>query len=774
MPDRQPPSPSPSQPALPPRVHGIVQRLLAALSSDFRRELDRLLVAVELDLAKQAEQTRDPTTRAQRMAAVRTLQHNGARFAPLVLQRLEAALLGLREQRISNEILPPTTRLEGLRLVDDDEIDEDAELQAIAERMERRSRLPLLLLGQRFGVLAGAPAFDAADLPVGPHATVARLAAAGTDAGIDLDTRLLLYRTFERQLGPDYEAIVESMNALLARERVLPGLTYVPLRRPRRAVLADDATAPEEPARPPASPPAAGTPPTGATPSGAAQTGTGGGYTGWSGSDTGRDDPAARAGSEETVALLRRLLAGREALPLGIQPIHREATAVALSTSEVEAALAALQARSAGSANPPGVAAIRQALLAQSRLQRGHAAALSPEDNQTFELADMFHREVRRQLRPDSPSRAMVDRLQIPLLRVALTDPDLFVDPQHPARRLLNAVAEAGARWLGPEEIDPDLLAQLQHAVERVAQRGGDDASVFVAVDQSLQQHFRKAAQRAEISERRQVEAGRGREKLLLARHRAKAVVDDAMRDRAVPRFVRNVLEHAWVDALTLALLRHGDDSPEWRERCSDTVRIATSAAAGATGEPLDPETARRVAAALVMVGHDRAEADAIAAVLAGTSGDEGSEDASRTELAMKIRARTRLGRDTSVPARDDAPLSPGERAWEDRLRALPPGTWIEFDTAAPDGIVRRRLAWSSPRTGDVLFVNQRGQRVEDGVPADIAALARLMAAGTARVVPAERGRLVDAAWHAALAALHGPAPASSTQDAPTHDGEAG
>jgi hypothetical protein len=741
MPDRQPPSHTPP-PALPPRVHGIVQRLLASLSRDFRRDLDRLLVTVEMEVDRQAEQSRDPTARAQRLAAVRALQINGGRFTPVLLRRLETALMDIRNPRPATEAAPPTTRLEGLRLVDDNEIDEDAELQSIAERMERRSRLPLLLLGQRFGVLAGAPAFDATNLPVGPHCIAAHLAAATAELEVDLDTRLLLYRTFERQFGPDYEAIVESMNAQLARERVLPGLTYVPLRVQRRAVRTEDnAAAPrtEDGSR-------------GAT---ASATATAGGYTGWAGGQGGEgDEPAVRAGSEEAVALLRRMLAGRRSPPTTAEPLRREQPAVALSTAEVEASLATLQARSAGSATAPGVAAIRQALLAQSRLQRGHAAALSPEDNQTFELADMFHREVRRQLRPDSPSRAMVDRLQIPLLRVALKDPQLFVDPQHPARRLLNAVAEAGARWLGPEEVDNELLAQLQHAVERVALRSGDDASVFATVDQSLRQHFRKVAQRAQISERRQVDAGRGREKLVLARRRAQALVADAIGDRAPPPFIRNVLEHAWVDALTLALLRHGADSSEWQERRVDTGRIV---AAGTTGEPLDADTGERVAHALVLVGHDRAEAEAITAVLTGAVGDDEQPGASRTELAMKIRARARLGEDASGSAASaPRPLSAEEQGWQERLLALPHGTWIEFDTATPGGIVRRRLAWSSARTGDVVFVNQRGQRIDEGVPADIETLARQAAAGRARVVPAERGRLVDAAWYAALAALRG------------------
>ena len=44
-----------------------------------------------------------------------------------------------------------------------------------------------------------------------------------------------------------------------------------------------------------------------------------------------------------------------------------------------------------------------------------------------------------------------------PLLRVALQDRAFFVRPQHPARQLLNAVAESGATWLSDDEVDPQL-----------------------------------------------------------------------------------------------------------------------------------------------------------------------------------------------------------------------------------------------------------------------------------------------------------------------------
>src|SRR5690606_22338199 len=133
-------------------------------------------------------------------------------------------------------------------------------------------------------------------------------------------------------------------------------------------------------------------------------------------------------------------------------------------------------------------------------------------------------------------------------------------------------------------------------------------------------------------------------------------------------------------------------------------------------------------------------------------------DPASRTELALKLKARARLGADTAQkPRAAAAPRTPREQACHDHLRTLPFGSWIEFSTNQQGDVVRRRLAWFSPATGRALFVDQRGQRIDDATgPQDLDQLARLVAIGQARVVPAERAGLVDRAWQAALSALRG------------------
>ncbi|MGH8084354.1 MAG: DUF1631 family protein [Lysobacter sp.] len=729
--------------ALPPRVRQLLGQVLALLTPELNRELERVLVALEQDVYGQAELARNPALQSGYMDTLRKLRLHRDRFVPTFLSGLEAMLMGIRAPARPDDDALDAPIYDSLRLVDHNEISEDAVLSAIALRHESRAGLPLLLLGQRFGVLAGAPAFDAASLPVGPQSFGQLLAQAGTVLELNLETRLQLYQLYDRQLMPGYAPWVEAINALLDSANVLPELTFVPLRRRRRNSDDGDATH-NLPATAPES----------------ADDGTPGhprNYTAWPG-ETAR--PASDSAEEaEMLALLRELLAEHRASSAGPPPAAARATnsaaerpRAALASTEVDAALGALQARAPTPQSPRNVPDIRQALLAQSRLQRGHATTLSGEDNDTFELLNLLYTAIGRELRKGAPSNDLLDRLQVPLLRVALQDRAFFVREQHPARQLLNAVAEAGAVWVAEDEADPQLNSKLQHAVDHVVTHYDGDATVFDSANQKLQQHLQTMARKAEVSERRHVEAARGRDKLDLAKARANEAIAQAVGGGTLPKFLRTLLDQAWADVLTLVLLRHGEDSGEWRLHATATAQIV---ATHLLGEPAPDGLAARIESALGLVGYHGEEAVVIARQLTGVP-DDNDDPASRTELAIKLKARSRLGADAEPKPAELEPRTPREQECYDLLRALPFGTWIEFSTNQQGHMVRRRLAWFSPTTGRALFVNQRGQRVDDNLAHDLDQVARLLAIGQARVVTADRGRLVDRAWQASLAALRG------------------
>jgi hypothetical protein len=176
---------------------------------------------------------------------------------------------------------------------------------------------------------------------------------------------------------------------------------------------------------------------------------------------------------------------------------------------------------------------------------------------------------------PDS-CKTTLSHLHTPYLKVALQDKALFTQHHHPARRLLNAMAQAGSLYGGEGE-ERGLLAKMHWVVERVIQDFVGDLRLFDELLGEFNEYLTNIRQKAELRERRAVEAARGRDRLLGAREQAIDVVTRAIQGRELPKIVRNFLELSWSDALTFILLRNGEHSEEWRRACEVAEQLAWS-----------------------------------------------------------------------------------------------------------------------------------------------------------------------------------------------------
>jgi hypothetical protein len=717
---------------LPRRVRRVLEHLLHATSDELERHLSETLSDFEQQLFRLSEHARNPALQAGYLQTLRSLRMNSSDLVPRFMAGLEASLAAMGRETPMAPSEPAPVSFQRLSLVEEAEMDEEAVLRDIAVRQESRASLTLHLLGQRFGVMAGAPAFDAERIPLGPRSLCRIMRDASQSLQLPLESRLLLYRLFDRRVMSVYPQLVEMLNVTVAADGVLPSLTFIPIRVRPTAVGELEAAA--------ANAAAAGKSRRRRGPAGSGPRT----HTGWLGQADGEP------GTEDAAAfdLLQELLSGRRELIGKLRPDRRKVDREQLETTDVVSALGDMK-DAAVSGNIRNLLDIKQALLVQMRQERGHAASLSLQDSDTFELLDMLYAQIQREVRGDTAASQLLRKLQLPLLRVALQDRGFFVRAQHPARQMLNAVAESGARWLDDDDVDPQLLEPLHRAVDEVVRNydGGNDA--FDASNRDLQMQLQVLARKAEMAERRHVEAARGKEKLEIAKRQAAETISGIVGEQRLPKFVRALLNQAWADVLTLTLLRQGMESPEWQQQLESTRRIVASCGHGGSS---DPGLVTHIEAALAKVGYHAEEAAAIARRLTSSLDEDEDDPASRTELTMRLKARVRLGEDgAEAPPLELAPRSPEEQAHYDQLRVMPYGTWIEFTTNQQGDVVRRRLSWYSPVTDKALFVNQRGQRVGEQ---SLDSVGRMLAHGHARIVAADRGRLIDRAWQATLNVL--------------------
>ena len=779
---------------LPPKVCALLEELHQLSHGILLTPLTLTIVELERDLMRHADVARNSQSQMDLLSQARHVMPMGEAFARRFL-----ALCGQALRRLDDAALqaPASADKPGsleLSLVQDIEIDRDIVLADLARREAPRHATALHVLSQRMAVLAARPAYDIEQIPLSPHWLCRLLPEASSLLDLSDEAGLVLYKAFGRMVFERQAELLERANSLLASRGVLPGLVYQPfLPRPagRRRTSAGGAPAgaghdsspqaaeADEHAidsaaneRPLTQWPAQG-------PAGS-----------WRDSlhQAAGDLPspslqpaqalAAQVSQEDLSDLQQMLSAARQAyggqLPTsaalqGNPGTPAEGTAgtiadiaapptntgPALSPAVVGNLLSRLQGLTSDKPVTPGrsIDDIRNALLAQARAEHGAQAQLSPRDNDTMDLLSLLYRQIQAHMRRDASAGDLLTQLQLPVVRAAIADPGFFVREQHPARELLNAVAESGAQWLGNEDIDPVLVAKLGQTVHKVVNDYDGDEQVFANATEEIQAHYRSAIHKAELAERRFIEAARGKERLETARQLAQSTIEAACSSEpAAPRFVQNLMRQAWNDVLMLTLLRQGEQSPEWEAQVAATQRII-AVTTQPSGTEADNAFGQALEKALGQVGYHQDEAGAIARRLSTPGGED--EITSRTELTSRLQSRSRLGEQGGRAAEAEKPPLPTRSVVEEscyqQLRQLPFGTWFDFHTNQQGDTRRLRMSWFSQLTDNALFVNARGQKVAEHT---MDSLARLMGSGQLRVVNEGQGRLIDRAWQATLRTL--------------------
>jgi hypothetical protein len=632
------------------------------------------------------------------------------------------------------------------------------------------------MLGHRLGVIAGRAAFEPADMPLGPLALTRALQHALRDFDLELQDRVRIFHDFDSVVMGPIEPFYDKLNQYLAEQGVLPNLQF----HVRRPASAD--AAPGNKATP------AQVADERADPTAREQTGQSSAYPTAVAGEQGRGDPAPtmRAGrpsatrrmapnaaeplsstvdtsSGNLFSSLRGLLAERRR-SLDI-PASSESTSSGYMASreDLQSVLGELQAapietiQQNGRAVSRNIGHLKQDLLNQLRARspQGQTAVLAEEDSDTIDLVGMLFDYIGQNLSSHSSSRELIAKLQVPVLRSAISDKQFFTQRNHPARQLLNSVAEASTLWMGEDDSDRGMVDTMTSMVDRVTQEFNGDLTLMESLLDDLGRYMSQVTKRAEITERRHIDAAKGRERLDLSREQANSAIGRLLRRGKPAPMVRAVLEQAWTDVLALTLLRQGEESQAYR-RCLAVADQLMQIGSGKDLAKVDATVREEVRNGLLQVGLHGDEVEGVLAKLF----DPGSVEkkTSHTELAHTLKSKARLGGDVApvgkAAAREagadaaDKPLTAEEKEMMQRIRTLPFGTWFEFVVNQQGAAVRRKLAWFSTVTGRCLFVNQRGARAEEK---SIEQLARDLVRGQVRLHKEESGNFIDRAWKAIM-----------------------
>ena len=315
--------------------------------------------------------------------------------------------------------------------------------------------------------------------------------------------------------------------------------------------------------------------------------------------------------------------------------------------------------------------------------------------------------------------KAIIGRLQIPMLKAALLDHRVVSDPQHPARRFFDTLAHASIDLQPESEKGRALIELANRLAQDIRERFEDDLRIFDTAKAQLDSFL--DTERAEVNQRlaEAVPPLIAQDERADARAEAQNALDARLAERAVPAEVRAFLDHECVERLATICLKSGPEGAAWESELSMIDELLWSIAPKTT-TAARKKLATRLPQLLRSIDRDwSTEAEAQARRQALLS--------SLFELHLSsLRAASEAAPGDGSPARvaTVTPAQPEPDEYDEQVMALVRGDWCEFKPEDGEPVLAR-LAWRAPQRRRILFAHRDGSTAFVHTPESLAAAFR-------------------------------------------------
>ena len=359
-------------------------------------------------------------------------------------------------------------------------------------------------------------------------------------------------------------------------------------------------------------------------------------------------------------------------------------------------------------------------------------ARLDPQDEDAIDLVGMLFDVMLDERDLEGRSRELIGRLVVPFVKVAMLDRRMFVQKTHPARKLLNSLAEACEGNTGESQAERVLMGKVEEIIERLVAEFNENLAIFLTLEEEFRDFLTQHRRRIEIAERRAAETQRGQEKLEMARSRSSAELDRRIADATLPQAIAEFLRQPWQHHLTLTVLREGEEGASVGEALAladGLLEEVAEARRQIVGKPWLQawHASLRKVFASVGVHADAATGaiDTLHDTLQGIAESRPELERALPELPQVALPTPPTQDTTAVELGSKVDVSDFDNADADRFRTLDIGTWLDF--VDKDGKVQAgKLSWVSPISSRLLFVNRRGVRFCVASPEELAVMVRL------------------------------------------------
>ncbi len=418
-----------------------------------------------------------------------------------------------------------------LSLVENDELDEIVAVDTSIARANQEYGEEIQLISLRLDSLVPLKVYQKNN-PLGPDVLCATFMEEAKKLDVGIKAKLVLFKLFDKAVVAKLADVYLPINELFREHNVLPSLSSQGTQRSRRR---------------------------GDAPSQA-------GFSAAPSVQSSQEMPALGGDSDvspEVLSTLKNML-GERVLSNPTAPSQTQAAA-----GELMQLLSRIQHMPAVMDNR--VAINVRSLLSQLQQQNGVQTKIGQVDDQVMNLVNMLFDFILEDRNLAAPMKALISRMQIPIIKVAVADKSFFTKGGHVARRLLNEMATAAMGWAGDQENcakDP-LFKKIESIVRTLIEQFETDLSIFSELLTDFTAFLEKEKKRASVMERRTIDAEDGKAKAEVARTTVELEVELRTTGVTLPQVVTGLIKDAWSNVLFVTALKYGYDSDEWHTQLS-------------------------------------------------------------------------------------------------------------------------------------------------------------------------------------------------------------
>ena len=462
-----------------------------------------------------------------------------------------------------------------------------------------------------------------------------------------------------------------------------------------------------------------------------------------------------------------------------------------VDTSNLVTALSSLQRASLTEASSDNSVLqgedIRVNLLRAIQIGQNNQGAkqISRNDEDAIDVISMLFEFILEDRSLADAMKALLSRLQIPMLKVAILDKSFFSRKSHPARRLLNSLAQAAIGWTDSQgREDGGLYAKIESIIERILTSFDNDIDLFPELTEEFTSFLEQEEKGSRVMEQRTAQVTQGKEQLQNARHQVFEQINSRLFSQGnVPEVVVTLLKDGWKDVLLLICLRQGFDSPEWQNALDLMDQLLWSIEPKAEKRERQkllkeiPVLLKRLRVGLNSITYDqhkmarlfkelqvchvnclKGKAAPSVVAMPGCSPvstiqsgpregagqfcraeENGQQVGTQKECVENIVLKTSVAGEQ----RDTA----GRDQYQELAENIEIGTWLEVSEDSGT-TYRAKLSWRSKISGSCLFVNRKGMKAAE---LTLQALATWLRSGKAVVLKEANVPLMDRALEAVV-----------------------